>query len=138
MLQVVFDKETWLAKNTLAIEFRAELYVPHPAFPPHFRCQTEPPDLSPNLQRILELSRPPTSNHCREAVKRARGALFQVRSGFAVLSPEIFRPLYLALVTVPRVWAASISTLFTSRHHHDEEPTAPRYKDGEGPQRSLK
>ncbi len=38
------------------------------------------------------------SQHCREAANRARRVLFQMRRGFAVLTPEIFRPLYLALV----------------------------------------
>ncbi len=39
-----------------------------------------------------------TSQHCKEAANRARRVLFQMRRGFAVLTPEIFRPLYLALV----------------------------------------
>ncbi len=39
-----------------------------------------------------------TSLHCQQAVNRARRVLFQLRRGFAVLTPEIFRPLYLALV----------------------------------------
>ncbi len=39
-----------------------------------------------------------TSLHCQQAVNRARRILFQLRRGFAVLTPEIFRPLYLALV----------------------------------------
>ncbi len=39
-----------------------------------------------------------TSLHCQQAVNRARRVLFQLRRGFAVLTLEIFRPLYLALV----------------------------------------
>ncbi len=39
-----------------------------------------------------------TSLHCPQAANRARRILFQLRRGFAVLTPEIFRPLYLALV----------------------------------------
>ncbi len=39
-----------------------------------------------------------TSLHCQQPVNRARRVLFQLRRGFAVLTPEIFRPLYLALV----------------------------------------
>ncbi len=35
-----------------------------------------------------------TSSHCREAVKRARGALFQIWRDFAVVSPENVHPLY--------------------------------------------
>ncbi len=39
-----------------------------------------------------------TSLHCQQPVNRARRILFQLRRGFAVLTPEIFRPLYLDLV----------------------------------------
>ncbi len=39
-----------------------------------------------------------TSLHCQQAVNRARRILFQFRRGLAVPTPEIFRPLYLALV----------------------------------------
>ncbi len=39
-----------------------------------------------------------TSIHCQHAANRARRILFLLRRGFAVLTPEIFRPLYLALV----------------------------------------
>ncbi len=39
-----------------------------------------------------------TSLRCQQAVNRARRILFQLRRGFAVLTPEIFGPLYLALV----------------------------------------
>ncbi len=39
-----------------------------------------------------------TSLHCQQAVNRARRILFQLRRGFADLTPEIFRPLYLALL----------------------------------------
>ncbi len=39
-----------------------------------------------------------TSVNCQQAVNRARRILFQLQRGFAVLTPEIFRPLYLALV----------------------------------------
>ncbi len=38
------------------------------------------------------------SLHCQQAANRARRILFLLRRGFAVLTPEIFRPLYLALV----------------------------------------
>ncbi len=38
------------------------------------------------------------SLHCQQAVNRARRILFQLRRGFAVLAPEIFRTLYLAPV----------------------------------------
>ncbi len=40
-----------------------------------------------------------TSLHCQQAANRARRLLFLLRRGFAILTPEIFRPLYLALVT---------------------------------------
>ncbi len=39
-----------------------------------------------------------TSLHCQQAANRARRILFQLRHGFAVLTPEIFRPLSLVLV----------------------------------------
>ncbi len=39
-----------------------------------------------------------TSLHCQQAANRARRNLFLLRRGFAVSTPEIFRPLYLALV----------------------------------------
>ncbi len=39
-----------------------------------------------------------TSVHCQQAANQARRILFQLRRGFAVLTPEIFRPLHLALV----------------------------------------
>ena len=39
-----------------------------------------------------------TTDHCRKAVSRARALLFQIKRGFADLTPEIFRPLYVALV----------------------------------------
>ncbi len=39
-----------------------------------------------------------TSLRCQQAANRARRILFQIRRGFAVLTPEIFRLLYLALV----------------------------------------
>ncbi len=39
-----------------------------------------------------------TSLHCQQAVNRARRILFPLRRGFAVLTPEIFRPQNLAPV----------------------------------------
>ncbi len=39
-----------------------------------------------------------TSLHCQHAANRVRRILFLLRRGFSVLTPEIFRPLYLALV----------------------------------------
>ncbi len=39
-----------------------------------------------------------TSLHCRQAANRARRILFLLHRGFAVLTSEIFRPLYLILV----------------------------------------
>ncbi len=39
-----------------------------------------------------------TSLHCQQAANHARRILFLLRRGFAVLTPEIFRSLYLALV----------------------------------------
>ncbi len=38
-----------------------------------------------------------TSLHCQQAANRARRILFVLRRAFAVLTPEIFRPLYLAV-----------------------------------------
>ncbi len=38
------------------------------------------------------------TSHCQQTANSARRILFQLRRGFAVLTPEIFRPLYLALV----------------------------------------
>ncbi len=40
-----------------------------------------------------------TSLHCQQAVTRARRILFQLRHGFAVLTPDICQPLYLGLVS---------------------------------------
>ncbi len=39
-----------------------------------------------------------TSLQCQQAANGARCILFLLRRGFAVLTPEMFRPLYLALV----------------------------------------
>ncbi len=39
-----------------------------------------------------------TSLHCQQAANRARRILFQLRRGFAVLTPEFFRSLHLAQV----------------------------------------
>ncbi len=39
-----------------------------------------------------------TSLHCQQALHRARRVLFQLRRGFPVLTPDIFRLVYLALV----------------------------------------
>ncbi len=39
-----------------------------------------------------------TSLHCQRTANRARRILFLLRHGFAILIPEIFRPLYLALL----------------------------------------
>ncbi len=36
--------------------------------------------------------------NCQQAANRTRRILFRLRRGFAVLTPAIFRPLYLALV----------------------------------------
>ncbi len=39
-----------------------------------------------------------TSLQCQQTENRARCILFQLRRGFAVLTPKIFNPIYLALV----------------------------------------
>ncbi len=39
-----------------------------------------------------------TSLHCQQAANHTRRILFLLRRGFAVLTPEILQPLYLALV----------------------------------------
>ncbi len=36
--------------------------------------------------------------HCKEAYAPARATIFMMRRGFAILTPAIFRPLYLAMV----------------------------------------
>ncbi len=38
------------------------------------------------------------SLQCKEAYARARATFFMIRRGFAILTPAIFRPLYLAIV----------------------------------------
>ncbi len=56
-----------------------------------------------------------TSHHCREATNRARRVFFEMRRGFAVLTPEIFRPLYLALVRHILEYGLQASPLYLRR-----------------------
>ncbi len=48
--------------------------------------------------RVIVMSTFKTSLYCQQAVNFARRILFVLRRGLAVLTPEMVRPLYLALV----------------------------------------
>ncbi len=58
-----------------------------------------------------------TFPYCQQAVNPARRTVVQLRRGFAVLTPQIFRPRYLALVS--EVWPVDVIALPTTRYRPD-------------------
>ncbi len=57
-----------------------------------------------------------TSLYYQQAVNRARRILYQSRSGFAVLTPDFFRPLYLALVRLTLEYSQQASSPYLQRN----------------------
>ncbi len=78
------------------IEVLTYLYLGYPPSPLTSEKEISAADSMKDLGVTLA-STFKSSFHCQQAANRAQCILFHLRRGFAVLTTEIFRPLYLAL-----------------------------------------